>query len=322
MNYVFTFIGEFGYELLNWQSVIRKWVSTNKKEGDTIIICSRKGLDLLYDFADYYIDISNLKSLQTTVGDCYTSYVFLENTGPHLPRREWKITREGQHITDIKISVQQLVVDKLNFTTDHRVKWIWSCDYIQMDGSHFGLGNAYGGIYNVSNNRLRLSNNTYDKLSEVKSLRGQVENKLGFSLDEDYILCQTGFRQGYALSKLRLDHDKAIKKLEKECKVVLMDFNTKKLNDSFSSFKSNSIEVEDIKEQSVLICNAKRCVFFTEGHLRSHTYLPPMFGRDVEIVAAREMFSFSEAPLDFWNEHVFKFGGKMIAKPYEDFIND
>ena len=47
-----------------------------------------------------------------------------------------------------------------------------------------------------------------------------------------------------------------------------------------------------------------------------------MFGRDVEIVAAREMFSFSEAPLDFWNEHVFKFGGKMIAKPYEDFIND
>ena len=101
-----------------------------------------------------------------------------------------------------------------------------------------------------------------------------------------------------------------------------MDFNTKKLNDSFSSFKSNSIQVEDIKEQSVLISNAKRCVFFTEGHLRSHTYLPPMFGKDVEILAAREMFSFSEAPLDFWNENVFKFGGKMIAKPYEDFIND
>ena len=25
MIYVFTFIGEFGYELLNWQGTIRKW---------------------------------------------------------------------------------------------------------------------------------------------------------------------------------------------------------------------------------------------------------------------------------------------------------
>ena len=114
MNYVFTFIGEFGYELLNWQGVIRKWASVNKKEGDNIIICSRKGLDLLYDFADYYIDISDLKSLQTTVGDCYTSYVFLENTGPHLPRKDWKI--HGRGGTSFQPVVDHFNENKNNYT--------------------------------------------------------------------------------------------------------------------------------------------------------------------------------------------------------------
>ena len=63
MIYVFTFIGEFGYELLNWQGTIRKW-SKNKKPGDKIVVCSRKGLDVMYESADYYYDISNLDSLK------------------------------------------------------------------------------------------------------------------------------------------------------------------------------------------------------------------------------------------------------------------
>ena len=56
MIYVFTFIGEFGYELLNWQGTLRKWVRENKKEGDEIVVCSRKGLDLMYESADYYLN--------------------------------------------------------------------------------------------------------------------------------------------------------------------------------------------------------------------------------------------------------------------------
>ena len=326
MIYVFTFIGEFGYELLNWQGTLRKWVKENKKEGDEIVVCSRKGLDLMYEYADNYLDISQLKSIQNVVADCYTSYVFLDGTGPHLDRKEWKATRTGEHIDAIKNEVMKSVVKEKNLTTDHRVKWIWSCDYEIMNGCLFGLERpgGQGGIYNVSHNKLNLSNNEYIKLPSADYLRDKVEDKLGFSLDEDYILCQTGFRQGYELSKVRIEHDKVINKLKEECRVVLMDFKTFRLHDSYSEFETDydTIQIEDIKEQSVLISNAKRCVFFTEGHLRSHNYLPPMFGKDVEIVAAKEMFSFSEAPLDFWNENVFRFGGKMIAKPYEDIIYD
>ena len=97
MNYVFTFIGEFGYELLNWQGTVRKWVNLYKKDTDKIIICSRKGLQSLYEFADYYIDISELESYNYTIGDCYTCYVFTNRNGSDAPRSEWSITRTGKH---------------------------------------------------------------------------------------------------------------------------------------------------------------------------------------------------------------------------------
>tara|TARA_B100000287_G_C20674248_1_gene794630 strand:+ start:1289 stop:2257 length:969 start_codon:yes stop_codon:yes gene_type:complete len=322
MYYVFTFIGEFGYELLNWQGTIRKWVKENKKKEDKIIVCSRKGLDLMYEMADYYVDISKLESMQNVVADCYWSYVFVDGTGPDLPRNEWKIQREGQHIDNIKQEVKNLVKGHLN---NNVVKWIWSCDFQNIDNCAFGCpspGGSVGGIYNVSHNQLDLNNNEYEKLSYAKNLQKEIENKLGFSLDEDYILCQTGFRKGYEGSQLRIDHGKIIDELKKECRVVLMDFDTQRLNDSYSKFNTDyeSIKVNDIKEQSVLIHNAKRCVFFTEGNFRSHTYLPPMFGKDVEIVAVKELFSKPEAAVDFWNKNVFKFGGQMIAKHYEDLV--
>ena len=45
MIYVFSFLREFGYELLNWQGTIRKWATLHKQPEDKIIICSRKGLE-------------------------------------------------------------------------------------------------------------------------------------------------------------------------------------------------------------------------------------------------------------------------------------
>tara|TARA_Y100000310_G_C20479868_1_gene714169 strand:- start:86 stop:931 length:846 start_codon:yes stop_codon:yes gene_type:complete len=278
------------------------------------------------EICDNFIDISDLKSIKSVVADCYTSYAYIDGTGPHLPRSEWKVERSGQHITDIKNEVFDLVNLELKGIGD--INWIWSCDYTVMGGFHFGLERpgGRGGIYSAGHNKLDLSNNEFIQLQYDESKIKTVEEKLGFSLNEDYILCQTGYRKGYNLSKVRINHDKVISKLLKSSKVVLMNFKTNRLNDSYSNFEVNdkysTINVSDLKEQSVLIHYANRCVFFTEGHLRSHTYLPPMFGRNVEVVAGKDIFTFTEAPLDFWNENVFKFGGQMNAVPYEDITYD
>jgi hypothetical protein len=70
MNYVFIFLGEFGYELFNWQGVIRK-LSLVKKPDDKFICCSRANLHPFYEFADQYIDISNVKSFKNSAACGY-----------------------------------------------------------------------------------------------------------------------------------------------------------------------------------------------------------------------------------------------------------
>ena len=70
MTYVFIFTGEFGYELLSWNGVVRKWYHENYKEGDTVIIASRPGLDLIYEMADYYIDLSEIDAYNKCIADC------------------------------------------------------------------------------------------------------------------------------------------------------------------------------------------------------------------------------------------------------------
>jgi|9_EtaG_2_1085328.scaffolds.fasta_scaffold53027_1 hypothetical protein len=323
MTYVFVFIGEFGYELFNWQGVIRKWASENKKDGDTVVVCSRKGLNLIYeDICDNYIDISELPSFKSVVADCYTSYIFTNSTNCYLPRNQWRISRVGRHIDDIKNEVTSLVKSKLDIDN---AEYIWSCDYTVKNGYHFGLERpgGRGGIYNHVQNKLDLNNNHYVKFNYDTTKTQTIQNRLGFSINDDYVLCQTAFRVGYDNCKVKIDYRKVLNSLVKNDKVVLVDFNTNRLNDSYSNFENSKhtvIQVNDIREQSVLIHHAKRCIFLSEGTLRSHTYLPPMFGKDVEIVSSNYIFNTKQSPIEFWNENVFLFGGKMIKNIYEELI--
>ena len=140
MIYAFVFIGEFGYELFNWQGVIRKWARNNKQPNDKIYVFSRQGLESWYEFADEYFNISTLKSYNKTVADCYTGYIWQES---NLPFDDWPIIRRGKHIEDIKKDIKNLV--KLN---DKNIKWVFSCDYETINGYHFGQGGpGGGGIY-------------------------------------------------------------------------------------------------------------------------------------------------------------------------------
>ena len=58
MTYVFVFVGEFGYELLNWQGVIRKFRRLNPNV--RVICASRGNVQPLYENAEY-VDISDVR---------------------------------------------------------------------------------------------------------------------------------------------------------------------------------------------------------------------------------------------------------------------
>ena len=314
MTYVFIFTGEFGYEILNWNGTVRKWVQDNKKEDDTIIICSRQGLELMYEMADYYIDVSEIDAYSNSIADCYCSYIRDSHDN---------IIRNGQHQQDILSSIVQTI--ESSGITD--ATYIYSPIPTQLHNCVFG----HGGIYDVGAPQgvLNLQNNIYKKFTADKSCKLDIETKLGISLDEPYILCQTAAREVVRRDMTIQDIDKFINLLSQKIPVICLGFDSGKKLDSksiFNEFDSSSIHhynVSSLNEQSCLIECASKCVFFTEGDFRSHIYLPPLFGKDVIAIAAKQIFegfddtSIKNAPIEFWNKNVWNFGGKIVPLYYE-----
>tara|TARA_R110000851_G_scaffold326303_2_gene494854 strand:- start:2918 stop:3937 length:1020 start_codon:yes stop_codon:yes gene_type:complete len=321
MTYVFIFTGEFGYELLNWNGVVRKWCSENKNDNDTIIICSRPGMDLIYEMADYYIDVSEIDAYNNSIADCYWSFVRDVNGS---------IIRQGPHQVEIFTSIETLIKES-GFTD---VKYIFGAYEEKMGSCIFGNGGLYG-PERLGYGRLNVNNNVYKKFSADVSRQSDIEDTLGISLDSPFVLCQKGARQRVTRDKTKLEVDEFIKSISEVIPVVCLGFDTKKLLDSKSTFKD--IEGDDvyhynantIKEQSCLIEKSAQCIFFTEGDFRSHMYVPPFFGKSVIAVASKAIFDPSptdvvsvepgktNAPLKFWNKNVWDFGGEIIPLYYE-----
>ena len=85
MVFVFTFIGEFGYELLNWQGVIRKFSKT-LEPADAIVCCSRGNVYPIYEMADAYVDISEVRLFKYSRACCYSGTVGAGAPGRRLNR--------------------------------------------------------------------------------------------------------------------------------------------------------------------------------------------------------------------------------------------
>jgi len=322
MNYVFTFIGEFGYELFNWQGVIRKWCQENKKPGDKVVVCSRQGLENIYEFADHYVNISQLNSYNNTVADCYKAYIWEEKKD--LPFKDWPIVGSGpiydKLINNIKNDVKQQVYSYLN---SKPTKYIWSCDYTQMNGFYFGHGGPGGG--SIYSNGKFLNNNRFIKIDipNFNNIKSKLQKEINLDLDSPYILCQTGYRGGHYTEKsnTKIDHSKIFNNLQLDLPILYLDFNSGRYFDSTSNFKVKSYSCSNFNEQACLISLSSYCIFTTEGDFRSHTYIPPMLGKDVHVVASNEVLNLPSESSDFWNRNIFHFGGKIHTYEYEKLKN-
>src|SRR5215467_3440886 len=69
-SYVFTFLGEFGYELFNWQGVVRKFAQQLPPSSD-VIVAGRKDLEAFYEQASCYIGISDFGPYRESVAAGY-----------------------------------------------------------------------------------------------------------------------------------------------------------------------------------------------------------------------------------------------------------
>ncbi len=166
-----------------------------------------------------------------------------------------------------------------------------------------------------------LADNTFKKIEPVLACKKGLEKQLGISLDQPYVLCQTGSRKIIQRSTDQIAKEDYLATLAKEMPVILLDFDTKRNQDSFSQFAHipgcRSICLNTFPEQSCLIHFAQNCLFFTEGDFRSHIYVPPFLGRDVHVIVPQSVLDLGTAPVDFWNQHVFLFGGQIFCQTSE-----
>jgi len=312
-TYVFAFLGEFGYELLNWQGVVRK-LGPQLPPSSDVVVGGRRGLEPFYRSASQYVDISALPPFVESVAAAYFALPPTETK-----RRAPPTIDELAFDERLRGDIARYVVERID-RPDRRLRFVFSSSLTPLGSCLFGVDRAFyagdrppGAIYKP---RGIVENNVYERIRSEPAARADVETQLGWSLDEPYVLVQTRRRAIGPQSGGGVDESVLVAELAKRVRTITLSFATGRRLDSGSSIASPGEAIEfraqSFREQAALIEHARACVFFTEGDLGSHTYLPPLMGRDVYVVASQGVFDRPSAPLDFWNRSIFRVGGQMI----------
>lgn len=320
MTYIFIFLGEFGYELFNWQGRIRRF-SHMKNETDKIVCCSRANLYPLYENADLYIDISSVHEFQQSVASMYLCNHpdTFENLSADSTGINYVFLQEVK--AAVKSFVCKELCQKMPGFDESLACFVFSADRNVISGINFGLDqddfstDKDYDIYGKHN----LHDNQYAKIDCCDAgMRKKLEVELNFDLSEKYILVQNRQRNIVVRSNDDIDVEKFLQLASKDVTIIFINFDTHRKFDSYSKCEKNDLKniryftCTSFPEQITLIKHAYRSVFFTTGDFGSHIYIPPFLGKDVYAVAPASIYELGTTPVDFWNEFVFDFGGKII----------
>jgi hypothetical protein len=330
MIYVFTFLGEFGYELFNWQGVVRKFAGSLKAD-ERVVCAGRAGLASWYESAARYADISAEPLFQHSLASGY--FAVPPVAAPDQSRvnygRESKKPRSLIFDLRLRAALRARVEAQLPAAwRGEPLRWIFSSSRTRLRGLTFGarrfwFGRRAGGEGDIYDG-LDLNNNQYRRIEADPASRERVMRQLGAALAEPFVLVQTRSRAATIRSAVTLPKEKLIAAVARRRKVILLTFNTGRALDSFSELTAapncSVYACRSFPEQAALIAAAQHCLFFTEGDFGSHIYVPPFMGRDVTAVAAREIYQLGTTPVDFWNRAVFQFGGQIRARAAEDVL--
>lgn len=315
----FCFLGEFGYELLNWQGVVRKF-QRQAPPGLRVIVAARPGLQVLYPGAEF-CDITQFEPYQQSVAMGYYGLP------AHLSSREIPPTlaelRGDQELRDgiAGFVCQRLGLDRTAGT------FVFSSFSTRLGDCVFGANRLTYGPRSqrgkIYGDRFILTNNLYERLVPPPAAVASLEQRLAAAglAPGAFILVQCRRRRIGPQFGGKLPETELLAALAQRLPVVLLSFATGRNKDSGSAQEAPAanvtpLAVADLGEQGALISLARVCVFLTEGDFGSHLYLPPLFGKDCVAVAAADILKQPSAAYRFWNAEIFRFGGQIRPVPY------
>ena len=318
MVYIFVFLGEFGYELLNWQGVLRKFSRTLSRD-DSIVCCSRARVYPIYEFADLYVDISDVALYRCSRACCYSGTI-----GVGSPARRVNRAFDACLRAAVRSSVRRQLKSLRPGWTDRRVVFVFSSRRTEVRGVIFGCDPDRVERDADIDERLNVEANVYVRLQPDPAVRRTIEERVGFDLEEPYILVQTRSRRvGPQWGQLP-STDAFIDALAKRSKVVLLSFRTGRALDSYSHFEEpwacSHYAGRSFPEQALLIHFARHCIFLTEGDFGSHLYVPPFMGKDVIAIVPGGLCGMWLPGIAHWNQHVFRFGGQIVPRIAESVL--
>ena len=276
----FCHFGEFGYEIFGWLGKVNEYQEANPR--DRIVICGRAGCELLYPYAYKYLDISRIPT-------------YLQQSACRNGFRG----HERELIESFQKEVIAMILADLPEYSAMEVE----------ENISFSEDEPFPNIYESKVG-------TYSMLKPDLSQKAHLESELGFALEEKYVLIQNAWRASVIKCGFQFSTGdyKTILARYPGHKKVFMVFDDHKYDQSKKDLNlegAAKIYVPTLAAQSCLIHFADKCIFFTEGDFRSHMYLPPLFGKDVEAHCSSRVTELRSCAVTFWNENVYTFGGKM-----------
>lgn len=299
----FVFLGEFGYELLNWHGRIRQLHRLNPDLEITAV--SRLSTEVLYTFAQRFVPLEEISSFNDYAADGYFARY---RTTQINSIQEMRATKRLHHV------VKRALQDRPE-TRDCQI--VFSDTPTLVRGLSFGANRfLYGHDLRHAdiNNDLDVGANDYVTI-DPGARTALTESANG------RILMMRASRDRVTRYHELVSQDEIISFLAAEYGVCLMEFQTNRWDDTVGHFSPDvpvqPVVVSNLRDQVELIRAASLCLFFTEGDFRSHTYVPPLAGRDVFVLGEAAVFANGAIPL--WNRHVFRFGGQLRPLPLETF---
>jgi hypothetical protein len=328
---VFVFLGEFGYELLNWQGRIRKF----KKEfpEEFLVSASRGQCEILYrDSTEYFMSLSSIPSYQGSIADryfCHSKNYQLDNIFSEILDSFQALLIRRNLRLEIKRELQVIGVKNRN------LKFIFSDKVTRCGRYKFGAPRSrfarvrwgspddiYKGLPSGENDFIDLRENLIEK--DFK------KNKMIENQNRKVALIQKAKRTRIIRIDNFIDEDIYLEEIAKSYEVVLLDYSSSRFADTQGKFTSTvfpHIEIESLGEQVALFSKSDLNINFIHGDFRSNTYVAAFCGKKSFVITPSELYD--REYIDKWNDEVFS--GEIVPFVYSsdskvsdllDFINN
>jgi len=313
---VFVFLGEFGYELLNWQGRIRKF-SENFPEL-ILVAASREQCEILYrDSSKYFVSLSSMHAYNNSIADryfCHSKDYKFKNFISEIIDAFHGLSVRKKIRREIVVELSKKGIQKRNtrFIFSDKVsvfrKYKFGAPRTRFTRLRWGNPDEiYVNLPTIENRYIDLRKNLIQKDFNKVALIPKSESEIA--------LIQRAERSRVIRLDNSINEDDYLHQISKLYSVYLLDYTSNRFADTQGKFLSTAyphIEIESLGEQVALLSISDLNLNFIHGDFRSNTYVAAFSGKQSFVITPPELYN--GAYIEKWNSEVFS--GEIVPFVY------